>query len=383
MKKSWLYWMIPALLVSVLFFGCGRQPGEKLYQNALSQWEKGHLVRARTLLEKSIRRRTGSVENADAYNRLGLLLWEMGEVDPAAEAFQESIQMDASDYAVLSNLGVALTAKKDFPAAENAFREAALLQPGDSRPLAYIGMIYVQNQNWNEAARHVQQAITQLPDNPQLQTALALTELQTLGAASALHRLQTLIQKNPTFAPALFNMASIYRHELHNPDKARIWLERYLKQSSEDDPFHIVALAELKTDRPEKTPKLTFTPPQTRDRKKAEQLFKKALASHRKGNLPQAIKEYIQTIETDDLYEQAFYNLGLAYYASNQMVLASEAFNHAVKLSPAFVDARYNAALVAYYHLGQTEWALRELQIIQTQQPDYQPATDLIARIKK
>lgn len=384
MKTSWLKWMIPAFLVTVLFFGCGRQPGEKLYYKALSQWEKGNQVRARALLEKSIRRRAGSLENTDAYNRLGLLLWEMGETEEAVVAFGESLHMDAGQVDVLGNLGVALISHRDFSAAEQTLREVALRQPNDARSLAYIGMAYLQNQQWNEASRYLQLALTPAPEDPNLQTALALSELHTHGAAAALRRLQALAQKYPDYAPALFNMASIYQYDLNNATEATRWLKRYLEQASSIDDFSTLARTQLNAlESGEKTASLSYTAPQTRDRKAAEQYFKRALAAHRAGKTTTAIPDYIQAIEKDDHYEQAFYNLGLAYYATSQMSLASEAFEQAVQLNPAFVDARYNAALVAYYNLGQTERALRELNTVLSQQPDYQPAIDLIKRIKK
>jgi len=70
-------------------------------------------------------------------------------------------------------------------------------------------------------------------------------------------------------------------------------------------------------------------------------------------------------------------------YAMKTLAAAAEAFARAVKLNPAYVDARYNLALVNHYHLGRTPQALRDLETVLSQKPDYQPAIDLIARIRK
>lgn len=384
MKRSWLHWFFPALLGCVLFFGCGHRPGEKLYTEALDEWEAGNHVRARVLLEKSIRRRTGSRANADAYNRLGLLLWEMGELNSSVKAFNESIRIDASQYPVLCNLGVALSAKKDFIGAEDAFREAALLQPDDPRPLAYAGIVYMQNRKWEDASRNLRRALSRNPDDPKLQTALALAELQTQSASTALKRLQSITKTHPNYAPALFNLAAIYRYNLNRPVEAKKWLTRYLEQSSGVDAFFAFARAQLKAlDETASAPVLSYTPPKVRNRKTADQLFQQALTLHRTGKTSEAIQAYIRTIEADDTYERAFYNLGLAYYTDSQMTLAAEAFKKAVQLNPAFVDARYNLALVNHYHLGNTPQALRDLQTVLSQKPDYQPAIDLLAQIRK
>lgn len=379
MRKSWLRYLMPVLLATVLFLGCGRKPGEKLYHEALAEWEAGNYVRARTLLEKSIRRRTGSAENAEAYNRLGLLLQEMGEPAAAVEAFSESCRMNAGQYGVLCNLGVALSAQNDFTAADRAFRDAALMQPDDPRPLACAGMAYTQNRNWNDAGRNLRLAIGRMPNNLQLQTALALVELHTDGADAALKRLQSILKQNPDCAPAIFNTASIYRHWFKNQVEAKRWFELYLQKSG-DGPFAVQAHSQLQA--LSETPKLVFTAPAVPNRKNAESYFQKALIAHKAGKTPEAIRWYIRTVEEDDSYEQAFYNLGLAYYAEGKMDLAGEAFARAVKISPAFIDARYNTALVEH-RLGRNDRALRELEIVLTQQPDYQPARDLQALIRK
>ena len=383
MKNIWLRWILAVLLVSVFFFGCERKPGEKLYSKAMAEWSKGNLARARALLEKSIRSRTGSAENAEAYNRLGVLLWEMGNPNDAAEAFNESCRLNAGQYDVLCNLGVALSEQNDFSAAERAFREAFLLQPDDPRPLAFAGVLYAKNQKWAEAARNLNRALGRNPDDPHLQTALALAELQTAGTDAALKRLQAVTKKYPDYAPALFNTASIHRYWLKNQTDAKRCFELYLQKASGTNAFTVRARAELQAIADGSTgEKITFTPPRSPSRVNADKNFQKALLCHKRNDLTTAIKWYIAAIEADDTHEQAFYNLGLAYYGENRLELAGDAFAHAVKINPAFTAARYNSAL-AEYRMGHNDRARRELEIVLNQQPGYQPAADLMSRIGK
>jgi len=383
MKNIWLRWILPALLVSVFFFGCERKPGEKLYSKAMTEWSKGNLVRARTLLEKSIRSRAGSAENAEAYNRLGVLLWEMGNSKDAAGAFNESCRLNAGQYDVLCNLGVALSTQNDFAAAEHAFREASLIKADDPRPLAFVGVLYARNQKWDEAARNLNRALGRTPDDPRLQTALAIAELHTTGADTALKRLQAVTKKYPDYAPALFNIASIHRYWLKNQTDAKRGFELYLQKASGTNAFSVRARAELQAiAEGSGGEKIAFTPPRTPNRVSADKNFQKALTYHKKNDLANAIKCYITAIEADNSHEQAFYNLGLAYYGENRLELAGDAFAHAVQLNPAFTAARYNSAL-AEYRLGHNDRARRELEIVLGQQPGYQPAIDLMSRINK
>lgn len=380
MNSGWLRWILSALLVSALFFGCGRQPGEKLYEEALEQWQAGNHVRARTLLEKSIRRRAGSLENAEAYNRLGLLLWEMGNPEEAADAFNESCRLDAGRFDVLCNLGVSLSAGADFSAAERVLREAALMQPGDPRPLAFAGVAYILNSKWDDAERNLRRALQRTPDDPRIQTALALAELHTAGADSALPRLLSVARQNPDYAPALFNLASIYSDWLNNPTEARRWLELYLTRASGMDAWSELGRERLeKLNRP--VSRIVYTAPRRPNRAAAERLFQKALAAHKANRLDEAAGGYIRSVEADDTYEQAFYNLGLVYYTQGDMARAGEAFEKALAVNPAFVAARYNLALVAHRQ-GNNARARQELAVIREQQPGYQPAIDLAERIR-
>lgn len=383
MKNSWIHWALLALLASILFFGCGRNPGETLYNQALTEWEQGNKVRARALLEKSIRRRTGSLENADAWNRLGLLLWEMGEVDRAVQAFSESNRIQPGSFDVLCNLGVAYSAQNQLDEAERVLREASLLHPNDPRPLAYTGIVYVRNGKWADAARNLQRAIERSPNDIHIQTAFALSELHTAGAGPALKRLEAIAKSNPSYAPALFNIASIESQWLSNSKRARQYLELYLENASGIDAYSALARTRLQAlSQPAEKPTLSIPEPVERDPAIAARLFQTALAAHRSGNIAKAIEGYTNALKADNTYERAYYNLGLAYYAQGQMILAGEAFARAVELNPAYVEARYNLALVNHYHLGRSDLATQQLQIALKQRPDYEPAVELLNRIK-
>lgn len=381
MNKRRMVWILPALLAVTLLFACGRRPGEKLYTEALKEWDDGNRVRARTLLEKSIRRRAGSLENTEAYNHLGVLLWEMGNAKDAAIAFNESYRLNPAQYDILCNLGVALS-EQNTAAAEEAFYEASLLNPGDMRPFAFLGISCVKNRQWEAAARNLNLALKQMPNDPTLQTALALTELHAGKPDLALNRLQAVTKQHPGYAPALFNIASIYQYWLKNQVEAKRWFDRYLRQAPETDPF----AARFRKDGFQAAAdsageKIKFTPPAKPNRAVADQNFQKALAYHKKNDPIRAAEWYIKTLEADDTSEQAFYNLGLIYYAGNRMELAADAFSRAVELNPAFVAARYNSALTEY-RLGNKSRAIQSLEIVLSQQPGYQPAIDLMNRLK-
>jgi tetratricopeptide (TPR) repeat protein len=305
----------------------------------------------------------------------------MGNSKDAVKAFTESCRLNPGQYDVLCNLGIALGAQNDCAAAEQAFREATLLQPSDPRPLAYAGVIYAKNQKWDDALRNLSRAVERTPDNPRLQTALALAELHTAGPDAAVQRLQSVIKQHPDYTPALFDIASIDLHWAKNQSEAKRWFESYLG-AADPGAFTALAHAALRAIAGTDREKVRYTPLHTPDRAAADKNFQKALTYHKKNDLTNAVKWYIAAVEADDTHAQAFYNLGLAYYAENRLELAADAFTHAVRLNPAFTAARYNSALTKY-RLGYNAQARSELKIVLDQQPGYQPAIDLMNRIGK
>lgn len=371
MRHSKAEWIIPAILAGVLFFGCGRNPGERLYREAMKQWESGDPVRARTLLERSIRRRAGHADNAAALNQLGLLLWQTGDTAAAVEAFSESIRLAPGQFEVLCNLGVALGAAGDVAGAEQALREAALIHPQDIRPFVRAGLIHAKSQNWSDASRNLLHALSSAPDDPALNNALALVELHTSGADAAMRRLRTVISRHPDYAPARFNLASIQFLVRQNREEARRGYAAYLDRAVADDGFREMARFRM----------LALSGPvatnAARDPAAAQEFFRKAFALQREGRHQQAATEYLNAVEADPRHAQAFHNLGLAYYSLDRIAEAGRAFDRALELNPEFTGARYNKALVLY-RLGRIEQAASELNALLAQDPGYQPARALL-----
>ncbi|MFA5688153.1 MAG: tetratricopeptide repeat protein [Kiritimatiellales bacterium] len=379
MKRRSFFILAFPVFAGLFFFSCGQKPGEKIYHEAMVEWQKGHLVRARALLEKSIRRRAGSLENAGACNQLGLLLYETGDIAGAVNAFTESNRIDPAQYEVLCNLGVALSVNNDPGEAERVFREASLMNPADARPLTFAGAVFLRNKKWAEAERNLHRAIQRNPADPRIQNALALAELHTGKTGDALKRLQTAARQNSGYAPAIFNIAVIQQKWINNSGEAKKEFERYLTVTKNSGAYAGFAREQIEL--------ISGTPaiiPSTgaRNRAVAERFFRTGFAAYRDKRYDDAIKNLRQAVAGDETYEQAFLNLGLAYYAQGRNKEAGEAFTHAVQLNPAFTSARYNNALV-YCRLGNTSAALRELNTVLEQQPKYQPAIDLKALLQR
>ena len=387
----------PALLLAVVlftFFGCNGNPGDREYNRALKLWEQGKLVRARASLEKAINKRAGSPKNAVAYNQLGLILWELNEPQKSQQAFSDSRKLDPQRFDACYNLGSVLCWGGQLSGAQEVLREAAMISPEDGRALEVLGLARLKDKDWKGASVELTAALNRDPDSLRLQTALAVVELHSSeGSAVALRRLKAVITKDPSYAPAFFNMGAIYHHWLKDKANAEKFLEGYL-QLAPDGPMAELAgdiLRELRGGTPRSTTAKAVTKPSTSslrfnrpaqpNRPAAAEAFNEAFKYHVATDLKRAIAGYIKAIEFDDTYADAFYNLGLCYAGIQQLDKACAAYGHALELNPGNHDVRY-ALAYGYYQLKRYGDSEEQLKTILAADPDNSNAANLISLVR-
>lgn len=88
---------------------------------------------------------------ATKYASEGLEKQRAGKIDEAIELYRKSLASNDKISGVWTNLGLAMRDKQNFVDAAKAFQRAADLSPQDPRPLAYLGVLYLER-NWNREA---------------------------------------------------------------------------------------------------------------------------------------------------------------------------------------------------------------------------------------
>lgn len=76
----------------------------------------------------------------------------------------------------------------------------------------------------------------------------------------------------------------------------------------------------------------------------AEAYNNRGVAYRKKGDIPQAIKDYNKAIELNPNYAEAFYNLGNAYYHKEEFNDAIKDYTKAIELNSNYATAYYNRA---------------------------------------
>jgi len=233
MRKVLFVMLLSAFVLSALVVGCTDPSGQDDLNEALMEYQRDNYVRARTLLEGAINKNPGGPFNAEAYNRLGLIYWKLKLIDEAMGAFEDSRRIDDAYAAPTYNLAVLLYNGGDVDEAMTLFDEAALVNGRDTRALEFMADIYMRQQDWAAARRALYEALDRKPESPRILTAIALTELNTVGPESAVTYLAQALECDPAYAPALYDLAAIQKDYLDNPKVARAYYRQFLEQKKE------------------------------------------------------------------------------------------------------------------------------------------------------
>ncbi len=228
MKRAIFTLMGTAALLLLVSAGCGDRPGERELANAMRQLERGQLVRAKDLLEKSVNKRPGSDENALAYAYLGWVEWKLEDKESALQAFENSLRINPDRWETLYNIGVLQFSLGNYSRAEERLRMAHELAPAETRPLEYLARLYMDNRNWDDAWTMLQKALSQRPKSPGILTSLALVELERDGPAAALSYLMQALEISPEYPPALYNLAALYERIPGRKDEAVSFYQQYI-----------------------------------------------------------------------------------------------------------------------------------------------------------
>jgi tetratricopeptide (TPR) repeat protein len=99
---------------------------EQVIESARSDAADGRLDRARTAYERAIEL---SPESSFLYRELAAVERRQGEGDRALQHFERAVELDPSDTAALIAVGDLRAERQDYPAAEEAYRNAAAIDP--------------------------------------------------------------------------------------------------------------------------------------------------------------------------------------------------------------------------------------------------------------
>ncbi len=270
---------------------------------------------------------------------------EQGHLKEAEQILLQVLQENPDDANALMNLAIVQLKNGQQDTALARFIQLSQLAPNDPSPLEYAASIQMDNNRWSEAGSLLKEALQRSPRSASIQTALALVELNTTGVVSSRDKLLKIIDENPSYAPALFNLGVINRDWFKNQGEAKKYFQRYLALEKNDS-HTVIARVAMNEKGGKSTLSLAGAVDQPRNPKAASEAFSQGVRFHQVREYEKAIEAYSRAIQNDPSMVQAHYNFGLLLRDKRDFEQARIEFEQALALAPGMTNARYMLALV-------------------------------------
>lgn len=154
-----------------------------------------------------------------------------GDFEAAATLLELAAESDPDSASVHCNLGLAYWKLRQPDRAMREFKIADRLAKGDERPLEFLGQIHIAGRNIDEARRTFELAAQRAPLSARILTSQAVVANHAGDAEQAKAFLESALELNPGYLPAIFNMGLLYRGPLDNREIAARYFAKYLRMA--------------------------------------------------------------------------------------------------------------------------------------------------------
>ena len=329
--------------------GCGSDSGQKALRRGVAAYEAKNYPEAIASLTRASRRITDS---ADLYYYLGCAHLQQGEKDAAAAAFQAAFELNPRHGETLAGLGQLAYHTEELSQAQTFFRQALAGDVASDDALAGI------------------------------LNGLALTEAGLRRNDLARLFLLRALRVNRLYAPAHYNLASLYLNAYDLREEALDQFELYVRAADKDDRYKEKARNQIDRLRPNvERARAEEQDARRRDPAAAASRLYEGIQAQSREQIDKAIRCYRDALAADPLTFNAAFGLGILYKGQNRAAEALEAFKQAAAINPGHQDSYMQAAGLAL-QLKRYDEAERILNRAIARSP-YNPAgADLMARIR-
>ncbi len=342
------YMLLSLTALGLLVGGCGSNSGQSALKQGVAAFKEKNYAVAITQFTRATRRITDS---ADLYYNLGLAHLCQGEIEPATAAFNAALELAPKHGEALACLGQIAYLQNDLHKATALFEQALAVATSDE----------------NKARSH---------------NALGLAESgRERYDLARLHLLQA-IKLNRQYAPALYNLASLYLDKFNLREEALDNFEMYLHIADKGERHYEKAMKQAKRLRDN----LARTQAEERDSVRrdpaaAATLLQEGAKLQNNKQYPKAIKAFRDALAEDPLTFSAAFDLAMIYKAQGQRAEALEAFKRATEINPNH-QGSYSMAAELALQLKRYAEAAKILDRAIARSP-YNPATaELMTRIR-
>jgi tetratricopeptide (TPR) repeat protein len=162
--------------------------------------------------------------NAQAWNHLGLAYHGAGKPGEAVRAYRQALQRNANLAAPRFNLGCLFLEQRNYSAAIAEFAGFTVLQSDSAEGWSKLGTAQLRSGLAEAAEASFQNALRLNSKSVEARNGLGLALTQRRHPREAFQCFSTVLQQQPTFAPALLNLAVLQHQHFQNRPAA---LQRY------------------------------------------------------------------------------------------------------------------------------------------------------------
>ncbi|MBR1850135.1 MAG: tetratricopeptide repeat protein [Bacteroidales bacterium] len=220
------------------------------------------------------------------------------------------------------------------------------LTPNNTSILLKMGEVALYSNDYDRAIDHLSKVTAEEPDNITALFMKSIVYTEKGDTVNAVGLLRRICDLNPEFGPAFEHLGVLYANRL-NPLAVE-----YLNTAITLDPTNTHALYAL------------------------------AMYYQDREEMSQAEEIYKRILDIDDRNYDAWHNRGyiaMMYY--NDYELAIEYFDHALTIAPNYTLALFHRGL-AHELMGERSLARNDYQAALDIDPNYQPATDQLKKLK-
>ncbi len=310
-RKHMLLFLV---LSGLLAGGCGSNSGQSDLKQGMAAFSGKNYAAAIPCFNRAAKRITDS---ADLYYTLGLSHLYLGELDPAQAAFNAALELQPDHGEAIACLGQIAFLQNDLPKATACYGQALVAAASDA-------------------------------SRARILTSLALAESGREHHDLARLHLLRAQRLDHLYAPALYNLASLYRDKFNLREEALDNFEMYLRLADKSEKHYEKAVNNVKRLRLnlERT-QAEEVESVKRDPAAAAKLMQEGMRQQLAKQHAKAIKAYRDALAEDPLIFNAALGLATVYKSQGQRAEAMEAFKRAAEISPNHQDSYFEAAELA------------------------------------
>lgn len=308
-----------------------------------ASWSRSHAFLQEDLLWLDTMRKNPAAWIA--YNNLGLVYMNRGQLADAMAMFQTSIQVKPNHALAYNNLAMAQERAGEPGRARRSYERSLLLNPTDVRVLNHYGTLLARLEEHDAALEQYQRALAVNPNDVDVRINLGNLYAARGAAEQAAEQFQRALAISPDNADAHHNLGSL----LLNQGRVEEALTQFM--------FALRVRSNV-----------------------ARDYYQAGMALLRLGRDDEAVDQFLCALGVDSNYAMAYFQLGYVFQKRQQIAMAVDCYQKALAVRPEFAEAHNN--LGALHELqGQTDKAIQEYREAVRLHPGYVEAQDNLRRV--